>query len=55
MSDSPPERDVEWTSSGAEAAFKHLSRVWTLCARIGEMPADMWGKATKPLPAPPPA
>ena len=30
MSDSPPERDVEWTASGAEAAFKHLSRVWRL-------------------------
>lgn len=43
MSDSPPERDVEWTSSGAEAAFKHLSRVWTLCSRIGDMPADHVG------------
>ncbi|MDO9639026.1 MAG: leucine--tRNA ligase [Pseudotabrizicola sp.] len=43
MSDSPPERDVEWTSSGAEAAFKHLSRVWTLCGRIGDMPADHVG------------
>jgi len=37
MSDSPPERDVEWTSAGAEAAFKHLSRVWTLCDRIAAM------------------
>ena len=44
MSDSPPERDVEWTSSGAEATFKHLSRVWALCSRIGEMPADYQGK-----------
>ncbi|MFN7223224.1 MAG: leucine--tRNA ligase [Paracoccaceae bacterium] len=43
MSDSPPERDVEWTSSGAEAAFKHLSRVWTLCSRIGDMSADHVG------------
>ncbi len=43
MSDSPPERDVEWTSSGAEAAFKHLSRVWSLCDRIGQMPADHKG------------
>jgi leucyl-tRNA synthetase len=24
LSDSPPERDVEWTASGAEAAYKHL-------------------------------
>ena len=38
MSDSPPERDVEWTSAGADAAFKHLSRVWTLCDRIAAMP-----------------
>ncbi|TNC49910.1 leucine--tRNA ligase [Rubellimicrobium rubrum] len=30
LSDSPPERDVEWTASGAEAAYKHLSRVWRL-------------------------
>ncbi|MGP9790594.1 leucine--tRNA ligase [Roseinatronobacter sp. NSM] len=38
MSDSPPERDVEWTSAGAEAAFKHLNRVWMLCDRIAAMP-----------------
>ena len=44
MSDSPPERDVEWTSSGAEAAFKHLNRVWALCARVGQMPADHVGE-----------
>ena len=43
MSDSPPERDVEWTASGAEATHKHLSRVWTLCNRIGSMPADHQG------------
>ena len=30
LSDSPPERDVEWTSAGAEAANKFLSRVWRL-------------------------
>jgi leucyl-tRNA synthetase len=49
MSDSPPERDVEWTSSGAEAAFKHLTRVWTLCSRIGEMPADHKGEGDDAL------
>ncbi|WP_103257272.1 leucine--tRNA ligase [Tabrizicola aquatica] len=49
MSDSPPERDVEWTSSGAEAAFKHLSRVWALCSRIGEMPADHKGEGDAEL------
>ncbi|MBI1220225.1 MAG: leucine--tRNA ligase [Rhodobacteraceae bacterium] len=34
MSDSPPERDVEWTASGAEAAFKHLGRVWRLADEV---------------------
>ncbi|APX12974.1 leucine--tRNA ligase [Tateyamaria omphalii] len=43
LSDSPPERDVEWTASGAEAAYKHLSRVWTLCDRIGAMDKDAPG------------
>jgi leucyl-tRNA synthetase len=36
MSDSPPERDVEWTASGAEAAWKHLQRVWRLTIEITE-------------------
>ncbi len=30
LSDSPPERDVEWTAAGAEAAARHLARVWRL-------------------------
>ncbi|MEL6996302.1 MAG: class I tRNA ligase family protein, partial [Pseudomonadota bacterium] len=34
LSDSPPERDVEWTAAGAEAAFKHLSRVHRLISEI---------------------
>ncbi len=38
MSDSPPERDVEWTASGAEATFRHLSRVWRMAAEINEAP-----------------
>jgi leucyl-tRNA synthetase len=37
LSDSPPERDVEWTASGAEAASKHLARVWNISDRISAM------------------
>ena len=37
LSDSPPERDVEWTAAGAEAAHKHLARVWAMCDRIAGM------------------
>jgi leucyl-tRNA synthetase len=36
LSDSPPERDVEWTASGAEAAWKFLGRVWRLAADLGD-------------------
>jgi leucyl-tRNA synthetase len=37
LSDSPPERDVEWTAAGAEAAAKFLARVFRLAE---EAPAD---------------
>ena len=30
MSDSPPERDMEWTSSGVEAASRFLQKIWRL-------------------------
>ncbi len=40
MSDSPPERDVEWTAAGADATQKHLARVWRLASEIGEKPGD---------------
>ncbi|MFC3169974.1 leucine--tRNA ligase [Paracoccus fontiphilus] len=36
LSDSPPERDVEWTAAGAEAANKFLARVWRLADEAGE-------------------
>jgi len=39
MSDSPPERDVEWTASGAEAAFKHLGRVWRIADEVSRSDA----------------
>ncbi|HRW13945.1 leucine--tRNA ligase [Amaricoccus sp.] len=52
MSDSPPERDVEWTAAGAEAAAKHLQRVWRLAdeiARAGAGPGSAAGEAALAL------
>ncbi|MEQ3709550.1 MAG: leucine--tRNA ligase [Tateyamaria sp.] len=49
LSDSPPERDVEWTASGAEAAYKHLGRVWTICDRIAAMDKDASGSGDDDL------
>lgn len=41
MSDSPPERDVEWTASGADATNKFLARVWRLADEVkGAAPAE---------------
>ncbi|MCR9112873.1 MAG: leucine--tRNA ligase [Rhodobacteraceae bacterium] len=37
LSDSPPERDVEWTAAGAEAAHKFLSRVWRKARDLADM------------------
>ncbi|MFO7856993.1 MAG: leucine--tRNA ligase [Paracoccaceae bacterium] len=38
LSDSPPDRDVEWTASGAEAANRFLQRLWRL-AIAEDLPA----------------
>ncbi|WP_158965458.1 leucine--tRNA ligase [Chachezhania sediminis] len=38
LSDSPPERDVEWTAAGAEAAHRHLARVYRIASDIVAMP-----------------
>ncbi|WP_428512423.1 leucine--tRNA ligase [Roseovarius sp.] len=42
LSDSPPERDVEWTAAGAEATHKHLARVHRIVSEIAgdETPAN---------------
>ena len=44
LSDSPPERDVEWTQSGVEGAGRFAQRIWsvfnTLSAAEGEAGAD---------------
>ena len=49
LSDSPPERDVEWTAAGAEAAHKHLNRVWNLCDKIGAMDPNAKGEGDEEL------
>ena len=50
LSDSPPERDVEWTTAGVEGAWKFLQRVWRQIGEAslgtgGDMP-DMGAEAT---------
>ncbi len=49
LSDSPPERDVEWTASGAEAAFKHLNRVHRIASEIVDTDSAGDAKANEEL------
>jgi len=37
LSDSPPERDVQWTSAGVEGAWRLINRIW---AEFDEITAD---------------
>ena len=47
LSDSPPERDLEWTDAGAAGAFRFIQRVW----RLFDGSADALPKAGAPTPA----
>ncbi|MCI4662624.1 MAG: leucine--tRNA ligase [Neomegalonema sp.] len=40
LSDSPPERDVEWTASGVEGAWKFVQRVWRLIDQVKDTADD---------------
>ncbi|MFL6690632.1 MAG: leucine--tRNA ligase [Alphaproteobacteria bacterium] len=39
LSDTPPERDIEWTNDGAEACFRFVQRVWRLVEDGKDLPA----------------
>jgi leucyl-tRNA synthetase len=53
LSDSPPERDLEWTESGIDGAWRYVARVWRLITEpVVELapagspqPAEISGKA----------
>ncbi len=41
LSDSPPERDMEWTTSGIEGAFRFMQRLWRLVTDVvDDLPAS---------------
>ena len=39
LSDSPPERDLEWTESGVEGAYRFIQKIWRLMDKISGEPA----------------
>ena len=34
ISDTPPDRDLEWTDAGLQGVWRYLNRVWTLAQRL---------------------
>ena len=38
LSDTPPERDVEWTERGAEGCWRFVQRVWRLVSEARDLP-----------------
>jgi leucyl-tRNA synthetase len=39
LSDTPPERDIEWTDAGAEGCWRFVQRVYRLCTETSVLPA----------------
>ncbi len=46
LSDTPPERDIEWTDAGAEGCWRFVQRVWRLASEAEGLPAP--GTAAAP-------
>jgi len=46
LSDSPPERDLPWTESGIEGAWRFVNRLWRIFGQVGETGA---GESDKTL------
>jgi leucyl-tRNA synthetase len=40
LSDTPPERDIEWTAAGVEGAYRFLQRIWRLVNEAAEKGAS---------------
>ncbi|MBO6947780.1 MAG: leucine--tRNA ligase [Rhodospirillales bacterium] len=40
LSDSPPDRDLDWTDSGIEGAWRYVNRLWRLISEPPFAPAD---------------
>ncbi|CAO6130115.1 LeuS Leucyl-tRNA synthetase [Candidatus Pelagibacterales bacterium] len=34
LSDSPPDRDIQWSDSGIQGSFKYIQKIWRVCEKI---------------------
>ena len=47
LSDSPPERDLEWTEAGIEGAFRFMQKIWKLAQKTDASGRDFNPEETK--------
>ncbi len=50
LSDTPPERDIEWTEAGAEGAWRFTQKVWRIVNEVAGLPAGELSEAAEGLP-----
>jgi leucyl-tRNA synthetase len=43
LSDSPPERDVNWTEDGVQGAGRFMQRAWRICCEVADLPRAVHG------------
>ena len=48
LSDTPPERDIEWTEAGVAGAWRFTQRLWRLIHDVAGLPADGAGGPGSP-------
>jgi leucyl-tRNA synthetase len=41
LSDSPPERDLEWTETGVVASYKFINKIWDLFEKSNVYKVDI--------------
>ena len=49
LSDSPPERDVEWTERGVQGAWRFAQRLWRLIGEAAELAQSAPAEASGPV------
>ena len=50
LSDSPPDRDLEWTDAGVDGAWRYVGRIWRLVDSLLDKIAPVGEKITAELP-----
>ena len=36
LSDSPPDRDIQWSDNGIQGAYKYIQKIWRTCEKISD-------------------